>query len=63
MKFKNLEFEGIHQMINDTNNKRVKAAWQNSLGHQIPGGIAASYDEVRQGLWDLLNEIFKEEGK
>jgi predicted nucleotidyltransferase component of viral defense system len=58
MKYKNIEFEGIHQMINETNDKRVKAAWQNSLGHQIPGGITASYDEVRQGLWDLLNEIF-----
>ncbi len=60
MKFKNIEFEGTHQMLNETNDKRVKAAWQNSLGHQIPGGIAASYDEVRQRLWDILNEIFKE---
>lgn len=63
MNYKNIEFEGIHQMINDTNDKRVKAAWQNSLGHQIPGGIAASYDEVRQGLWVLFNEIFKDEEK
>lgn len=31
MKFKNLEFEGIHQMIDESNDKRVKAGWQNSL--------------------------------
>jgi len=33
MKFKNLEFEGIHQMIDESNDKRVKAGWQNSLAH------------------------------
>jgi predicted nucleotidyltransferase component of viral defense system len=43
MKFKNLEFEGIHQMINEGNDKQVKAGWQNSLAHQIPGGIEQSY--------------------
>ncbi len=39
MNFKNLEFEGIHQMMNECNEKQVKAGWQNSLAHQIPRGI------------------------
>jgi predicted nucleotidyltransferase component of viral defense system len=59
MKFKNLEFEGIHQMIDERNDKRVKAGWQNSLAHQIPGGMTHTYEEVKQGLIELLKEIFK----
>jgi len=47
MNFKNLEFEGIHQMMNESNDKQVKAGWKNSLAHQIPGGIKQSYDEVK----------------
>ena len=58
MKFKNLEFTGVDQMVNDTNDKRVKAGWNNSLGHQIPGGIDTTYEEVRDDLLKLLNEIF-----
>lgn len=58
MNFKNLEFEGIHQMMNEGNDKQVKAGWQNSLSHQIPGGIEQSYEEVRQELLELLTEIF-----
>ena len=60
MKFKNLEFEGIHQMIDENNDKRVKAGWENSLAHQIPGGINTTYKEVKQLLIGLLKEIFKE---
>lgn len=58
MKFKNIEFEGIHQMLNDTNDKRVKAAWENSLGHQIPGGANPKYEEVKVYLTSLLEIIF-----
>lgn len=60
MKFKNLVFEGIHQMMNERNDKQVKAGWQNSLAHQIPGGIEQSYEEVKQELLELLNEIFND---
>jgi predicted nucleotidyltransferase component of viral defense system len=60
MKFKNLEFEGIHQMINEGNDKQVKAGWQNSLAHQIPGGIEQSYEKVKQELLELLDEIFND---
>lgn len=59
MKFKNLEFEGIHQMIDESKDKRVKAGWQNSLAHQIPGGMTHTYEEVKQELIELLKEIFK----
>lgn len=58
MKFKNIEFEGTHQMLNDTNDKRVKAAWQNSLAHQIPGGANPTYEEVKEYLTTLLDMIF-----
>lgn len=60
MKFKNLEFEGIHQMINEGNDKQVKAGWQNSLAHQIPGRIEQSYEKVKQELLELLDEIFND---
>ncbi len=35
MKFKEIAFTGIGQLINDENDKRLQAAWNNSLGHQI----------------------------
>lgn len=60
MKFKNIKFEGIHQMINDSNDKRVKAAWQNSLAHQIPGGINPTYEEVKEELKNLLEVVFND---
>ena len=60
MKFKNLEFEGIHQMINEGNDKQVKAGWQNSLAHQIPGGIEHSYEKVKQEILALLDKIFND---
>ncbi len=58
MKFKNLEFTGIDQMINDDNDKRVKAGWNNSLGHQIPATATPEYDLVKSEILTLLNEIF-----
>jgi predicted nucleotidyltransferase component of viral defense system len=60
MKFKNLEFNGINQMINERNDKRVKAGWENSLIHQIPGGEVKSYEEIKIYLLNLLNTIFRE---
>ena len=60
MKFKNLEFNGINQMINERNDKRVKAGWENSLIHQIPGGQVKSYEEIKIYLLNLLSTIFRE---
>ena len=58
MKFKDIEFTGIEQMINEENNKRLKAAWENSLGHQIPKAKLPDYEVIKQELVKLLNEIF-----
>jgi predicted nucleotidyltransferase component of viral defense system len=60
MKFKNLDFEGIHQMIDENNDKRVKAGWDNSLAHQIPGGINTAYEEVKKALIALLSDLFND---
>jgi hypothetical protein len=47
-------------MINERNDKRVKAGWENSLIHQIPGGEVKSYEEIKIYLLNLLNTIFRE---
>lgn len=58
MKFKGLEFTGIDQMINDENDKRLQAAWKNSLGHQIVNENMAEYSTVKNDIVELLNRIF-----
>lgn len=58
MKFKGLEFTGIYQMINDENDKRLEAAWNNSLGHQVKAEKLPDYGKVRSELLQLLQKIF-----
>jgi predicted nucleotidyltransferase component of viral defense system len=58
MKYKGLKFAGTDQMINADTEKRLKAAWENSLGHQILEEHMADFDEVKRGVVKLLNEIF-----
>ena len=58
MKFKNIEFTGIHQMINPENDKQLMAAWNNSLAHQIPGDHFPEYETVRDEIKRLLTEYF-----
>ncbi|MBW6484198.1 MAG: nucleotidyl transferase AbiEii/AbiGii toxin family protein [Vicingaceae bacterium] len=58
MKFKELEFTGVKQMINGENDKRLKAAWKNSLGHQIPEVQLPEYEVIKKELVELLNKIF-----
>lgn len=58
MKYKGLAFTGIDQMINKENEKRLKAAWQNSLGHQIPEENITEYEVVKEDIVKLLEEIF-----
>lgn len=58
MKFKGLTFTGIYQMINEENDKRLKSAWQNSLKHQIPEKNMVEYETVKNGILELLNDIF-----
>jgi predicted nucleotidyltransferase component of viral defense system len=58
MEFKNLEFKGIEQMLNEENVKRVKRAWEQSLKHQIAPREFQSYDVVEKDLSLLLKKIF-----
>lgn len=58
MKFKGLEFTGIEQMINEENDKRLKAAWKNSIGHQITEMQLPDYEVVKKELEDLFYKIF-----
>ncbi len=61
MKFKNIEFTGIDQMINPENDKQLMAAWHNSLVHQIPGEHFPEYNTVRDELNKLFVQIFNDE--
>ena len=58
MKFKNLEFTGIEQLINPKSDKALKGAWKNSLGHQIQPDKLPDYEIVRKDLLDLFEIIF-----
>ena len=58
MKFKNLEFEGLHQLMNSENDKMILAAWMNSLGHQINQKSLPSYYTVKEDLTKLFERIF-----
>ena len=57
MKFKNMEFTGIDQMINESNDKTLKSAWKTSLGHQISEEQLPSYETVKMDLLELFNKI------
>lgn len=58
MAFKGLTFTGVEQMINDENDKRLQAAWKNSLAHQIPGDALPEYDRLRVELTTILKSLF-----
>ena len=58
MRYKDLEFTGIDQMINKENDKRLKAAWQNSLRHQIPEENMTEYEVVKKDIIKLIEQIF-----
>lgn len=60
MKFKNLEFTGIEQLINPKSDKVLKGAWKNSLGHQIQQDKLPDYEIVRANLLDLFQIIFNQ---
>lgn len=57
MEFKNLKFTGIDQMINEANDKTLKAAWKSSLGHQIPEIQLPDYETIKKDLSELFVEI------
>lgn len=59
MKFKNIEFTGIDQLINPKSDKALKGAWKNSLGHQIQPDKLPEYEVIRENLLELFEGIFK----
>ncbi len=59
MKFKGLEFTGITQMINVENHKKLRTAWENSLGYQIKPEKLPKFDAVMKDLKELLKRIFE----
>jgi predicted nucleotidyltransferase component of viral defense system len=60
MRFKNLEFTGIEQLINPKSDKALKGAWKNSLGHQIQQDKLPDYETVRSNLLDLFEILFNQ---
>ena len=60
MKFKNLEFTDVDQLINDENDKALRASWKNSLAHQIQAEALPEFDEVKRELEELFSEMFGE---
>lgn len=59
MKFKNIEFTGIDQLINPKSDKALKGAWKNSLGHQIKPDKLPEYEIVRENILLLFQSVFK----
>lgn len=49
MAYKGYSFAGIEQLLNPDNDKQLKAAWKNSLGHQISGQLP-DYEVVKETL-------------
>lgn len=60
MEFKGLSFTGIDQLINPANDKSLKAAWKNSLSHQLPPALLVNYELVKNDLMELFNKIFNQ---
>ena len=58
MKFKNLHFTGIDQLINEKNDKKLRNSWNNSLAHQIPGDALPEFDLIKTELMELFKKIF-----
>jgi len=58
VEYKNLQFSGVEQLINENNDKILKSAWINSLEHQIEKGKLPEYEIVRNDLKILFEKIF-----
>jgi predicted nucleotidyltransferase component of viral defense system len=59
MKYKNLVFTGIEQLINEKNKRILKHNWQNSLGHQIAKDQLADYSFVIAAVQTYFEKILK----
>lgn len=58
MKYKGLDFQGIGQLLNPANERAVKQAWRNSLGHQVQANALPDYEMVKEELTNLFTRIF-----
>lgn len=58
MSFKGIEFAGAAQLLNQENDRALKAAWNSSLAHQIPRNQLPDYDLVIKEFGELINEVF-----
>ncbi|GHT37759.1 hypothetical protein FACS189435_3490 [Bacteroidia bacterium] len=56
--YKGLSFTGIDQLVNEDNDKTLKAAWKNSLEHQIGNSKLPDYQTVKTELLILFRRIF-----
>jgi len=56
MTFKGYSYSGIEQLINPGNDKKLNAAWKNSLAYQIIGYLP-DYELVKSELTTLFNRI------
>ena len=56
MKFKELKYANIEQLINDKSIKIIKTAWQNSLKHQISEENLPDVELVVKELKEILNK-------
>jgi predicted nucleotidyltransferase component of viral defense system len=59
MAFKNLEFTGVDQLMDEDDDKKLRASWKNSLAHQIQADALREYDVVKTELKELFKKIFK----
>ncbi|MDR2622149.1 MAG: nucleotidyl transferase AbiEii/AbiGii toxin family protein [Dysgonamonadaceae bacterium] len=55
--YKNLHFASIEQFINPQNDKILRAAWRNSLSHQIEQEKLPEYETVRNDLLKFFKRI------
>lgn len=59
VKYKNLEFKNIGQLIDEEEDKKLRASWNNSLAHQIKKEALPEFDIVKTELKTLFKKIFK----
>jgi predicted nucleotidyltransferase component of viral defense system len=56
--YKGLSFACVKQLVNEDNDRVLKAAWKNSLEHQICADKLVDYSTVRNELLALFERIF-----
>jgi len=59
--YKGLLFTGVKQLVNEDNDRTLKAAWENSLVHQIQSNNLPDYYSVKTELLALFMRIFNEQ--